>query len=62
MSSESLSTEKWGFDDCTVPDTGVSVYEALYRRRMAWTFKDQPVPRDAPAVCLIPPSGLRTIV
>ena len=47
MSSESHSTEKLGFDDCTVPDTGVSVYEALYRRRMAWTFKDQPVARDA---------------
>ena len=47
MSSESRSTEKLGFDDCTVPETGVSVYEALYRRRMAWTFKDQPVARDA---------------
>ena len=47
MSSKSHSTEKLGFDDCTVPDTGVSVYEALYRRRMAWTFKDQPVARDA---------------
>ena len=47
MSSESRPTEKLGFDDCTVPDTGVSVYQALYSRRMAWTFKDQPVPRDA---------------
>ena len=47
MSSESRRTQKLGFDDCTVPDTEVSVYEALYSRRMAWTFKDQPVPRDA---------------
>ena len=47
MSSELGSTEKLGFDDCTVPETGVSVYEALYRRRMAWDFMEQPVPRDA---------------
>ncbi len=47
MSSQSGSTEKLRFDDCTVPETGVSVYEALYRRRMAWDFKDQAVPRDA---------------
>ena len=47
MSSSSESAAKLGFDDCTVPETGVSVYEALYRRRMAWDFKDQPVPRDA---------------
>ena len=47
MSSESGRTEKLGLADCTVPETGVSVYEALYRRRMAWEFKDQPVPRDA---------------
>ena len=47
MSSEAGSTEKLGYDDCTVPETDVSVYEALYRRRMVWDFKDQPVPRDA---------------
>ena len=47
MTTESRPTEKLGFDDCTVPDTGVSVYQALYSRRMAWTFKDQTVPRDA---------------
>ena len=47
MSSEHRPTEKLGFDNCTVPDTDVSVYAALYRRRMAWTFKDQLVPRDA---------------
>jgi nitroreductase len=47
MSSQSRHTEKLGFDDCTVPETNTSVYDALYRRRMAWDFKDQPVPRDA---------------
>ena len=47
MSSDSESAGKPGFDDCTVPETSVSVYEALYRRRMAWDFRDQPVPRDA---------------
>ncbi len=47
MSSESGHTEKLGIDDCTVPETNVSVYDALYRRRMAWDFKNQPVPRDA---------------
>jgi len=33
-------------DEVAVPATTVSVYEALYRRRMAWQFKDQPVPKD----------------
>ena len=47
MSSESGPSEKLGFRDCDVPETGVSVYEALYSRRMAWNFTDQPVPRDA---------------
>ena len=47
MSSESDRREKLGFEDCAVPETDVSVYEALYRRRMAWSFTDQPVPRDA---------------
>ena len=47
MSCESGHMEEPGFDDCTVPETNVSVYDALYRRRMAWDFKDQPVPRDA---------------
>ena len=46
MSSEPQSTEKLGYDDCTVPETNVSVYEALYRRRMAWEFQDRSVPRD----------------
>ena len=33
--------------ECTVPETNVSVYEALYQRRMAWSFKDEAVPREA---------------
>ena len=47
MSSESGHTEKLGSGDCSVPETQISVYEAIYRRRMAWDFTDQPVPRDA---------------
>lgn len=31
----------------TIPATDVTVYQALYRRRMAWQFKDQLVPREA---------------
>ena len=46
MSSEPQSTEKLGYDDCTVPETNVSVYEALYRRRMAWEFQEREVPRE----------------
>ncbi len=47
MSSESEPTEKLGSGNCSVPETNVSVYQALYDRRMAWDFRDQPVPRDA---------------
>ena len=47
MANDSDSAEKLGFDDCTVPETNVSVYEALYRRRMAWNFRDEKVPREA---------------
>ncbi len=47
MSCESGHMEEPGFDDCTVPETNVSVYDALYLRRMAWDFKHQLVPRDA---------------
>ena len=34
-------------DDVIIPGTDMSVYEALYRRRMAWQFEDDPVPREA---------------
>ena len=39
-------TTKLTIGECTVPETNVSVYEALYQRRMAWSFKDQAVPRE----------------
>ena len=35
------------FDEVTIPQTDVNVYQALYGRRMAWKFKDQPVNREA---------------
>lgn len=31
-------------DQIQIPDTEVSLYQALYGRRMAWKFKDEPVP------------------
>ncbi len=34
-------------DTATVPETGVSVYQALYQRRMAWAFREEPVSREA---------------
>ena len=34
-------------DSVEIPATDLSVYEALYRRRMAWRFKDTPVDREA---------------
>ena len=39
--------EKVVWTDVAVPDTKVSVYEALHKRRMAWKFQDKPVPREA---------------
>ena len=34
-------------DQVAIPATNVSVYQALYGRRMAWRYKDEPVPREA---------------
>jgi nitroreductase len=34
-------------EQVVIPTTQVSVYQALYRRRMTWRFKDEPVPREA---------------
>src|ERR671914_332070 len=34
-------------EQAVIPRTRVSVYQALYDRRMAWKFKDEPVPREA---------------
>jgi nitroreductase len=33
-------------DSVDVPATDLSVYQAIYRRRMAWRFKDTPVARE----------------
>ncbi len=43
----SESDAKIKFDEVTVPQTDINVYQALHGRRMAWKFKDQPVDRDA---------------
>jgi nitroreductase len=34
-------------EQAVIPHTQVSVYQALYYRRMAWKFKDEPVPKEA---------------
>jgi nitroreductase len=34
-------------EQAVIPRTRVSVYQALYDRRMAWKFKDEPVAREA---------------
>jgi nitroreductase len=34
-------------EQAVIPRTRVSVYQALYDRRMAWKFKAEPVPREA---------------
>jgi nitroreductase len=38
---------KLTIDQVAIPATNVSVYQALYGRRMAWQYKDEPVPKDA---------------
>ena len=34
-------------DQVAIPTTTVSVYQALYGRRMAWRYRDQPVSKEA---------------
>jgi nitroreductase len=34
-------------DQIVIPSASVSIYQALYGRRMAWKFKDEPVSREA---------------
>ena len=34
-------------NELDIPATNVSIYEALYQRRMAWRFTNAPVPKDA---------------
>lgn len=47
MASEVHGAGKISAAAVAIPATEVSVYQALYRRRMAWRFKDAPVPREA---------------
>ena len=34
-----------------IPDTKVTVYEALFRRRMSWDFQDSPSPKGSWSDC-----------
>ena len=38
---------KMSIDAVDIPVTDVSIYAALYRRRMSWRFKDEPLQREA---------------
>ena len=42
--TKDLKLSRNGLD---IPATNVSIYEALYQRRMAWRFTNAPVPKDA---------------
>ena len=42
-----IEAEKVIWKDVKVPETKVSVYEALHTRRMSWKFQDRPVPHEA---------------
>ena len=47
MTTKDSNVAKLAVDQITVPGTDVSVYQALYQRRMAWQFKDEAVPKAA---------------
>ena len=47
MTANDGKVVKLAVDEITVPGTDVSVYQALYQRRMAWQFKDEAVPKVA---------------
>lgn len=47
MTTKDSNVAKLAADQITVPGTDVSVYQALYQRRMAWQFKDEAVPKAA---------------
>ncbi len=47
MTTRDNKGTKLAVDEITVPGTDVSVYQALYQRRMAWQFKDEAVPKAA---------------
>ena len=44
---ESIKVDKLTPNSVGIPGTDLSVYEAIYRRRMAWRFEDAPVDREA---------------
>ena len=45
MSSDA-NGERLKWSDAQVPESTVSVYEALYHRRGAWKLQDRPVPKE----------------
>ena len=45
--TESAGAVKQTPDMVDIPATEISVYEALFQRRMAWIFKDEPVDEGA---------------
>ncbi len=47
MTTRDNKGAKLAVDENIVPRTDVSVYQALYQRRMAWRFHDEAVPKEA---------------
>ena len=47
MTTNDAKFAKLAVDQITVPVTDISVYQALYQRRMAWKFRDEAVPKAA---------------
>ena len=47
MTTRDSKDAKLAVDEITVPKTDVSVYQALYQRRMVWRYQDEAVPKDA---------------
>ena len=47
MTDKEAKVAKLGVEQITIPTTDVSVYQALYQRRMAWQFRDAAVPKAA---------------
>ena len=62
-SADNAATDgKISIDEVDIPVTDVSIYEALYRRRMSWRFQDEPIQREAVERMLeAPQCGRRTI-
>ena len=45
MTDKEAKVAKLGVEQITIPTTDVSVYQALYQRRMIGQFKDAVVPK-----------------